>query len=101
MTQITTIWTFVLPTNHFFFAFSFFPLPPSSHPFILFFLCRPTGLLVNGAPTSAAMATSGEISVTKWLNHSRIAPLELVHGEIIIDKVLQSHISEWLGYDDK
>jgi hypothetical protein len=47
------------------------------------------------------MATSGEILVTKWLNHSRIAPLELVHGEIIIDKVLQSHISEWLGYDDK
>jgi hypothetical protein len=38
----------------------FFPLPPSRHPFIQFFLCRPTCLLANGDHTSDAMGTLGQ-----------------------------------------
>jgi hypothetical protein len=68
ITQSTTIWTFVLATKHFScflsvfvswflstttFKTSLYPV----FPFIRFFLCRPTCLLPNGAPTFAAMAT--------------------------------------------
>jgi hypothetical protein len=49
-----------------FFAFSvsfslvFLPLPPSRHPLILFFLCRPTDLLRRGAHTSSSSPTCGQ-----------------------------------------
>ena len=47
------------------FPLCFLPLPPSRHPLILFFHCRPTPLFPSGALTSFAKSTLGQKNLSR------------------------------------